>query len=130
VVEGQEGVEEKVALKLGNVMEVTVIVNSGVGAEVGLLVPDSVPFLVCGFLFRVKDDLAIHKAGIAKDNTSLGSGQIYRGVRCWCRSGTNGMATLDLELGLPGFPFEHSYSQCHRCTTRTYHYTTWECFFD
>jgi hypothetical protein len=36
------------------------------------------------------------------------------------------MATIRLELGLPGFPFEHSYSRFHRCTTRTYHHTTWE----
>jgi hypothetical protein len=77
-VEGQEGVEEKVALKLGNVTKVTVIVESGVGAEMGPTAPDSVPFFVCWFLFCVKDDSAIRKARIAKDNTSLGSGQILK----------------------------------------------------
>jgi hypothetical protein len=35
-------------------------------------------------------------------------------------------STLRLELGLPGFPFEHSYSRFHRCTTRTYPHTMWE----
>jgi hypothetical protein len=71
-------VEEKVALELGNVTEVTVIVESSVGAEVGPMAPDSVPFLVCWFLFGVKDDSAIRKARIAKDNTLLGSGQMSK----------------------------------------------------
>jgi hypothetical protein len=36
------------------------------------------------------------------------------------------MATLRLELGLPGVPFEHSYQLFQLCTTPTYLHTAWE----
>jgi hypothetical protein len=36
------------------------------------------------------------------------------------------MATLQLELGLPGAPFGHSYQHFHSCTTPTYLHTAWE----
>jgi hypothetical protein len=36
------------------------------------------------------------------------------------------MATLRLELGLPGTPFKHSYQHFQLCTTPTYLHTAWE----
>ena len=36
------------------------------------------------------------------------------------------MATLRLELGLPGHPFEHSYKLFKQCTTPIYLHRSWE----
>jgi hypothetical protein len=36
------------------------------------------------------------------------------------------MATLRIQLGLPGKPFEHSYKRFSSCTTPTYFHTSWE----
>jgi hypothetical protein len=36
------------------------------------------------------------------------------------------MATLRLELGMPGHPFEHSYKRHHLCTTQVFLHISWE----
>jgi hypothetical protein len=36
------------------------------------------------------------------------------------------MATLRIQLGLPGAPFDHSFRSFSLCTTPTYFHTTWE----
>jgi hypothetical protein len=36
------------------------------------------------------------------------------------------LANLRMELGLPGFQFEHPYKKLHRCTTPVWLHTTWQ----
>jgi hypothetical protein len=36
------------------------------------------------------------------------------------------MATLRLELGMPGHPFQHNYKRHHLCTTQVFLHISWE----
>jgi hypothetical protein len=72
--------------------EERVRVDSCFGAERDPTAPDSVPFFVGFFLLRIKDDSMVRRARMAKEEISLGSGEMTKpsGINCgmheWKRS--------------------------------------------